>query len=88
MTAALTGIVYLTTIYRVITIDDVVSFKLRFQDIVSVNNTTSSSILSLYNSQYFYVKAIITRNIDNSFIYELPNIKANTITRYTNNTGF
>lgn len=22
------------------------------------------------------------------FIYELPNLKANTITRYTNNTGF
>lgn len=88
MTAALTGLVYTTEMYRVITDDDIKDYKLRFVDKFPVSTANAQPIIDLYNLRYFFIKAIITRNIDNNFTYELPNIQANTITRNTANNGF
>jgi len=88
LTAALTGVSYITPYYRVITTDDVQNGKLRFSDNVTVSTNITTAIQNLWLSGFFYVQAIIIRNIDANFSYELPNIMANTITRYYNNTGF
>lgn len=74
MTAALTGLVYTTEMYRVITDDDIKDYKLRFVDKFPVSTANAQPIIDLYNLRYFFIKAIITRNIDNNFTYELPNI--------------
>jgi len=74
--------------YRTITDGDINSYKLRFEDRFIVTTANSQAVTTLYYSGYYFIQALITRNIDKPFSYVLPNIMANTIARMTTNLGF
>jgi hypothetical protein len=88
ITSALTNSSYLTYMYRTITDGDINAYKLRFEDRFIVTTANSQAVTTLYYSGYYFIQALITRNIDKPFSYVLPNIMANTIARMTTNLGF